>query len=52
MEAEGVIGEFADPAFTLTGGIYSARRVREDLAPQIVERVIRDKVDVLYLVPA
>ena len=52
LEAEGVIGEFSDPAYTLTGGIYSSRRVKEELAPQIAERIIRDKVDAVYLVPA
>ena len=33
-----VIGELVDPAFSFMGGIYSARKVREELAPQIVER--------------
>ena len=52
MEAQGRIGEFADPAYSLMGGIYSARKVREDLAPRIVEELRLNDVDVLYLVPA
>lgn len=52
LENEGVIGEFTDPAYSFMGGIYSARRVREELAPRLVERMKRDQVDVFYLVPA
>ena len=51
LEAEGVIGEFADPAYSAMGGIYSARRVREELAPRLIERLTQQRVDVLYLVP-
>ena len=52
MEAEGVIGELADPAYGFVGGIYSHRRVREELAPRIVEALTENMVDLLYLVPA
>ena len=52
LEAEGIIGELADPAYTAMGGVYSARRVREDLAPRIVERILQSRADILYLVPA
>ena len=52
LEEEGIIGELADPAYTSMGGVYSARRVREELAPRIVERLTQDKVDLFYLVPA
>ena len=51
LEAEGVIGELADPAYTCMGGIYSARRVREELAPTLVERVQQAGVDLFFLVP-
>jgi hypothetical protein len=33
------------------GGIYSSRRVREELAPEIARRVIEDQVDLVLLVP-
>ena len=52
MEAEGIIGELADPAYSSMGGVYSARRVREELAPRIVQVLKEKKVDVFYLVPA
>ena len=52
LAAAGVIGELADPAYTFMGGIYSARRVREDLAPRMVERLKQNNVDVFYLVSA
>jgi D-proline reductase (dithiol) PrdB len=48
---EGVIGELAEHAYTFMGGIYSARRVRDELAPQLSERLIAEKVDVALLVP-
>lgn len=52
FEAEGVIGELSDPAFSFMGGIYSARRVREELAPRIVEELRDQRVEAFYLVPA
>jgi D-proline reductase (dithiol) PrdB len=52
FEAEGVAGELCDPAFTFMGGIYSARKVREELAPQIVEELRSRRVEAFYLVPA
>lgn len=51
LEQEGVIGELADYAYTFMGGIYSARRVRDELAPQLAECLLKDGVDVLLLVP-
>jgi D-proline reductase (dithiol) PrdB len=52
LEARGTIGELSDPAFSFMGGIYSARKVREELATQIVDELKRAHADVLYLVPA
>ena len=52
LEREGVIGEFADPAYAMMGGVYSSRRVGEELVPQVVERVTQARVDALFLVPA
>jgi hypothetical protein len=33
------------------GGIYSARKVREELAPALVERVVDQRPDIALLVP-
>jgi D-proline reductase (dithiol) PrdB len=52
LEARRTIGELADPAFSFMGGIYSARKVRDELAPQILDELKRAHADVLYLVPA
>jgi D-proline reductase (dithiol) PrdB len=52
FEAEGVIRELSDPAFSFMGGIYSARKVRDVLAPQIVDELKAAHVDAFYLVPA
>ncbi len=52
FEQEGVIGELSDPAFSFMGGIYSARKVHEELAPQIADELKRAHVDAFYLVPA
>jgi D-proline reductase (dithiol) PrdB len=51
LAAEGLIGEVAPRAYTFMGGIYSARRVREELAPALADRLQRDEVDVALLVP-
>jgi len=47
----GFIGVLADNLFTFMGGIYSARRVRDELAPRLTERLLADRVDALLLVP-
>jgi D-proline reductase (dithiol) PrdB len=52
LEAAGVIGELIDPVFSFMGGIYSARKVRDELAPQIVDELKRAHADAFYLVPA
>ena len=52
LEASGVIGELVDPAFSFMGGIYSARKVRDELAPQIISELKRAHADALFLVPA
>ena len=48
---EGVVGELAPTAWTFMGGIYSARKVRDVLAPELVRRAIADQVDLVLLVP-
>jgi D-proline reductase (dithiol) PrdB len=52
LEAGAVIGELADPAFSFMGGVYSARKIRDELAPQIVAELRAARVDAFYLVPA
>jgi len=52
LEAEGIIGELSDPAFSFMGGVYSSRKVRDELAPQIADELKRAHVDAFYLVPA
>ena len=47
----GVIEEFSSNTYTFMGGIYSSRRVRDALAPALVEAFVRDEVDVVVLVP-
>ena len=48
---EGVIGGLTDHAFTFMGGIYSSRRVREELAPAITGYLEAERADVALLVP-
>lgn len=45
------IGEVGPHAYTFMGGIYSARRVRDVLAPAIADRLENDEVDAAILVP-
>jgi D-proline reductase (dithiol) PrdB len=52
LAATGVIGELADPAYSFMGGIYSARKVRDELAPRIADELKKAQIDAFYLVPA
>lgn len=51
MAAAGEIGELGPNGYTLMGGIYSTRRVREELIPNLVQRCLDDELDVVLLVP-
>ena len=51
LVAEGVVGSLARSAYTFMGGIYSARRVSEELAPVLAERLHAEAVDAALLVP-
>jgi len=51
LARDGIIGDLAAHAYTFMGGIYSARRVREELAPALTERLRADSVDAALLVP-
>jgi D-proline reductase (dithiol) PrdB len=48
---EGIVGSLAENFYTFMGGVYSSRRVADDLAPRLVERLVADEVDVALLVP-
>jgi hypothetical protein len=52
LAAEGHVGSVADPALSFMGGIYSARLVRDELAPRLRDIVLRQRADLAYLVPA
>jgi D-proline reductase (dithiol) PrdB len=52
FERDGIIGELVDPAFSFMGGVYSARKVREELAPAIAAELKAAHADAFYLVPA
>lgn len=45
------LGGLASHFYTFMGGIYSSRRVIEDLAPRLTERFLEDGVDAVLLVP-
>ena len=47
----GLLGALAERAYTFMGGIYSARKVRDLLAPALLARLRRDEVDLALLVP-
>ncbi|MEE2778511.1 MAG: glycine/sarcosine/betaine reductase selenoprotein B family protein [Acidobacteriota bacterium] len=51
LAKDGVIGGLTSHALTFMGGIYSSRRVREELAPALAERVKAMGADVALLVP-
>ena len=51
LEREGLIGALAEDLFSCMGGIYSQRRVRDELAPALAEQFARQEVDVVLLVP-
>jgi len=51
LKRKGVIGELADDFFSCMGGIYSQRRVNEELIPDLEAAVDRQQLDLLLLVP-
>lgn len=51
LEAEGAIGELAEDVFSCMGGIYSERRVREDLLPEMLATFQAQKIDAALLLP-
>ena len=51
LVSAGVIGSLADAIFSCMGGIYSQRRVREELIPALHERFVEQQVDAVLLAP-
>jgi D-proline reductase (dithiol) PrdB len=51
LAAGGFIGQLADTLFSCMGGIYSQRRVREELAPTLLRTFKQQSVDAALLVP-
>ena len=51
LQARGDIGELADNFFSCMGGIYSTRRVKAELIPNLEVAVERERLDLLLLVP-
>jgi D-proline reductase (dithiol) PrdB len=51
LAARGRIGELAPTAFGFMGGVYSARRVREELAPRLARHMVAEDIDAALLVP-
>jgi D-proline reductase (dithiol) PrdB len=49
---QGVIAGVAPTAFTFMGGIYSHRRVAEELIPALLDGLRSQEVDLFLLVPA
>lgn len=50
-ETSGQIGELAPSLFSCMGGIYSQRRVREELIPELRAKFQAQAVDTVLLVP-
>jgi len=50
LRDEGVIGELAEQVFSCMGGVYSQRRVREEVAPALLDAFRSQQVDCALLV--
>ena len=51
LAEEGVIGSLADEHISCMGGVYSQRRVREEMIPDLEARFKAQAVDAVLLVP-
>ena len=51
LESRDEVGAVADELFSCMGGIYSQRRVREELIPELRTRFTKQAVDTVLLVP-
>ena len=51
LVADASLGALTSHALTFMGGIYSSRRVRDELAPALADRVQEMAADIVLLVP-
>lgn len=51
LQDEGAIGSIADDVFSCMGGIYSQRRVQEELIPALEREFTAQDVDAALLIP-
>ena len=51
LVSQGRVGALAPTAFGFMGGVYSARRVREHLAPELARHMVAQEIDAALLVP-
>lgn len=51
LKNEGVIGDLAQNYFSCMGGIYSTRRVVNELIPNLEQAVSSEELDLLLLIP-
>lgn len=51
LDEQGVIGSLADNFYSCMGGIYSQRRVRQELIPSMKDALAAERIDKLLLVP-
>ena len=51
MEAEGIIGELAPRHLSFMGSLTATGRLTRDTAPEAVELMVQDGVEVAFLVP-
>lgn len=51
LKREGIVGQLADRALSCMGGIYSQRRVRQELIPAVAGVFTAQDVDAVLLVP-
>lgn len=51
LQEEGLIGSLAANYYSCMGGIYSQRRVREELIPSLDKAIASEEIDLLLLIP-
>ncbi len=51
LEAQGVIGALASPAFTFMGRIFMRTKLQKEMAPHLIGRLREIEVDAAFLVP-
>jgi len=51
LEADGTIGSLAENFYSCMGGVYSQRRVTDELIPTLEATIARERLDLLLLVP-